>query len=199
MKKLYNIAYIILIILLFVVLILYINIENNDVKNIMGNIFAGLITGLVIALLSNLKNKYLNENTKKIKNYQELLDESQTIIVTQINLQAKSQITIVELIYLYSDIYNNINSYHEIDEKNIKEGFNKIKHKWEDIDKNINETIGSLSEMMYEDSISIDRYKTDYQRELGGFITDIHMLKMHLKRDLDIIINDTERLSKSII
>lgn len=199
MKKRYIITYLLLVLLSAIALILYIKIENENIQNIFGNISAGMITGLIIAILSNIKNKYIYENTMKMKKYQSIIDKSHNIIITQINLQTKSEITVLELIYLYSDIYNNIKDYYEIEEKNIKIGFNKTKYKWEEIDINTNKRIAELSDIMYENIMSIDKYKSEYQLELGEIIADMHILQIYLKKDLEFIVNDTEKLSKSII
>ena len=201
MKKIkYRITFIGITLIAIVVFIIYINICNGEIKNILGNIFAGLITGEVIAILSNLKNKYLYENTKRIKHYQEQINKSQDIILTQINLQTKEKITIVELIDLYTEIYNNLKIYYEIEDIKIKECINNINKDWIEIDKEITKIIEDLStKMMQENSISLDNYKRIYQSNLANFIWNIHSLQESLKKDLYSIIDDTEKLSKSII
>ena len=52
---------------------------------------------------------------------------------------------------------------------------------------------------MQENSISLDNYKRIYQRNLANFIWNIHSLQESLKKDWYSIIDDTEKLSKSII
>lgn len=187
-------------IIVIIVLACYINSCNEDIKNILGNILAGLITWEAIAILSNLKNKYLYENTKKIKQYQEQINKSQEIILTQINLQTKAQITIVELIGLYTEIYNNLKIYYEIKDINIKKSISKLNKDWKEIDKEITRKIQDLSKkIMQENSISLNNYKKVYQRNLANFIWNIHSLQESLKKDIDYIIDDTEKLSKSVI
>lgn len=199
MKNKYILKYLIIIGLMILTLIAYFCFDYEEIKNLLGNIFAGLITGLIIAILTNIKNKYIFENTKEIEMYKDILNKSKIIIKEQVNLQNKEEIPILELINLFADIHNELEECYNIVCNSKNELFKLEKFNWKEISKMCTDKIGELSDEVHEINISFAKYKEDYQKDLSSLIVYLHKFNLIIAKRLKDVINDTESLNKSII
>ena len=199
MNKSYRKLYCSIVFVTIVLLIVYIKICNETIKNILGNISAGMISGLMIAFLSNMKNKYIYEIHKEKDEYNTIIEISNSILISQININKKQEVTALELMNIYVDIKNNILDYFEVKGLNIELATSRLNYNKDSFEKGIDERIEKLSKLIYDEIISKEKYRKMYQSELARYLTDIHNLQIALKRDLKLKSRDLEELYKSII
>lgn len=198
MKKQYIKGIVILLISIILSFVAYFYLDSigwKIISTILGNICAGLITGFVLLLITNFKNSLIFKNEDKKQELRNLIDRISNCEIKAYEINDLLQIPIIELINLIADIslvFDDIYSYNS----NL---FEVNKANYEILRNECDEMNGKLSEIMYLLNITQEKYVEDVKKELFGKIAIIYKLKIILRKDLNVLEKEYQKLKESIL
>ena len=114
MVKKYITAILILLISIIVSLYFYMVTTNEIIRTLLGNTCVGLFTGFFVLIITNLKNSFIYQNNRKIKELRDIIDKSRDYEIKILNFKGMKEVPVIELIYIYADLaslFTDINNY----------------------------------------------------------------------------------------
>lgn len=195
MVKKYITAILILLISIIVSLYFYMVTTNEIIRTLLGNTCVGLFTGFFVLIITNLKNSFIYQNNRKIKELRDIIDKSRDYEIKILNFKGMKEVPVIELIYIYADLaslFTDINNY----DNNY---YDKNKLNCKKIVDNCNNKLGELSDMMYIVNVENKRYIKEFDGDLSSKMVKLFKLRRDLQIDLKNIEKETEKLYKIII